>query len=393
MNKSILDEYVEKGLLSCKRVVKNDIAYLIYCYTKTAFFAFDWDEVLISHRGKIYREDNFQPVNQPIPKIFNLDEHPTSSFSELEKNMKEHQYEVLDKVNGHLVIVSPDASTSFKNILVSTKGSFEGLAEQDYQFIFCKTKIIDQIRRLSINCTLMFEALVDYDKHLWYEDQKARYGGHDNMILLAATDNNTGRELTYKELQAMAWMLGCPVTQRFENMVGTDVNKWFEHKGIEGYVVHFSDMKHRIKVKTKEYTTVRYMKEMTPEKLVNFLYNSGMENMRLEYDEEMYPILDALELDMWAILTNELSQIVRDVFKYEDKKAISMDKNLSIRQKAYLFSMKSEHDSEEVMLSLISSKGFRKDFKELGKYPETQKAIDKMFSEKLEALKLEECTV
>ena len=391
--KEILDQYVAEGRLNKRSINKNGITYQILCYSKQAFFAFDWDDVLISHRGKIYRDDGMVPINRPIPKIFNLGEHEGSTLERLEELMATQHYEVLDKVNGHLVIVSPDASTSFKNILVSTKGSFEGLAEEDYKFLFMKTKVIDEIRRLSLNYTFMFEALVDYDKHLWYDEQKARYGGHDNMILLAATDNNTGRELNYAQLKQMAFVLKVPVCTRHDLLVGTDVNKWFEHKGIEGYVVHFPELNHRIKVKTKEYTTLRYFKDMDPAKLVNALYNTGWENLYTEHDEEMYPILDALKDDARVYLFDaHLGGVMNFDPVGKTRKDIASVAHYSAFQRSYLFSWLNGVGETETIERIINSKSFREEFKLSGEFAQTSAAIENMFKEQV-ALLAEEVTV
>ena len=373
--RDILNAYVEDGRLSRKTTTRNGVDYEIYCYSKLAFFAFNWDVILISHRGKIYRSDTFQPINNPIPKIFNIDEQPESSLERLEQLLKEESYEILDKVNGHLVIVSPDASTQFKNVLVSTKGSFEGFAEQDEDLLH-RMGVLRSIKHHSLNYTLMFECLAEYDKHLWYDEQKERYGGEDTMVLLAGVDNNTGEEFTYEQLKQIAFTIGSPLTAKYAHLEGTDVNKWFEHKGIEGYVVHFPAIGQRIKVKTKEYTTLRYMKEITSEKLVNFLYNSQMFNMYLEFDEEMYPILEALKRDMKNFLFFEVTR-AKCPDDMTNKPAIAADKELNTIQKAYFLSDK----SESYIDGMIERKGFRKSFKEFGHYPETEAAILKMFGE------------
>lgn len=376
---NLLSSYVESNGLSRKSTSKNGVNYDLYCYTKEAFFAREWDEILISHRGKIYNADTGHVVNNPIPKIFNLNEHETSSFENLERLLASEPYEILDKVNGHLVIVSPDASTQFKNILVSTKGSFEEMAKKDEDLLHLMG-VIRFIKHLSLNYTMMFECLAEYDKHLWYEEQKARYGGDDTMVLLAAVDNNTGEELNYEQLRQLSWMIAAPLVTRHEHLKGTDVNSWFEHKGIEGYVIHFPESKVRIKVKTNEYVALRYLKEITTEKLVTSLYNSQMFNLYLELDEELYPLLEALKRDQRAFLDLEVSKIPADFTT--DRTEIAESKFLNKIQKAWLLG----HKTPEYIEGMMDRKGFRKSFKEYGKFPETDSAIKKMFSDKFALL-------
>lgn len=376
---NLLSSYVESNGLSRKSTSKNGVNYDLYCYTKEAFFAREWDEILISHRGKIYNADTGHVVNNPIPKIFNLNEHETSSFENLERLLASEPYEILDKVNGHLVIVSPDASTQFKNILVSTKGSFEEMAKKDEDLLHLMG-VIRFIKHLSLNYTMMFECLAEYDKHLWYEEQKARYGGDDTMVLLAAVDNNTGEELNYDQLRQLSWMIAAPLVTRYEHLKGTDVNSWFEHKGIEGYVIHFPESKVRIKVKTNEYVALRYLKEITTEKLVTSLYNSQMFNLYLELDEELYPLLEALKRDQRVFLDLEVSKIPADVTT--NRTEIAESKTLNKIQKAWLLG----HQTPEYIEGMMDRKGFRKSFKERGQFPETDAAIKKMFSDKVALL-------
>lgn len=376
---NLLSSYVESNGLSRKSTSKNGVNYDLYCYTKEAFFAREWDEILISHRGKIYNSDTGHVVNNPIPKIFNLNEHETSSFENLERLLASEPYEILDKVNGHLVIVSPDASTQFKNVLVSTKGSFEELAKKD-EALLHDMGVIRDIKHHSLNYTFMFECLAYYDKHLWYEEQKERYCGGDTMVLLAAVDNNTGEELNYDQLKQLSWMVGAPLVTRYEHLKGTDVNGWFKHKGIEGYVIHFPESKVRIKVKTDEYISLRYLKEITTEKLVTSLYNSQMFNLYLELDEELYPLLEALKRDQRAFLYLEVSKIPAEFTT--DRTEIAESKFLNKIQKAWLLG----HKTPEYIEGMMDRKGFRKSFKEYGKFPETDSAIKKMFSDKFALL-------
>lgn len=376
---NLLASYVESNGLSRKSISKNGVNYDLYCYTKEAFFARNWDGVLISHRGKIYNSDTGHVVNNPIPKIFNMNEHETSSFENLERLLASEPYEILDKVNGHLVIVSPDASTQFKNILVSTKGSFEELAKKDEDLLHLMG-VIRYVKHLSLNYTMMFECLAEYDKHLWYEEQKARYGGDDTMVLLAAVDNNTGKELNYDQLRQLSWMVGAPLVTRYEHLKGTDVNSWFAHKGIEGYVIHFPESKVRIKIKTNEYIALRYLKEITTEKLVTSLYNSQMFNLYLELDEELYPLLEALKRDQRAFLDLEVSKIPADFTT--DRTEIAESESLNKIQKAWLLGLQ----TPEYIEGMMDRKGFRKSFKEHGTFPETDAAIKKMFSDKVALL-------
>lgn len=293
-----LNEYVDAKRLSVRKKIMNGHEYSLYCYTKDQFFNHEWDSITIEHRGKIYDQDG-KSINNPFKKIFNLNEHESTHIDQVMKTINNHDFEVLDKVNGHLTILSYDVLRD--NVFVTTKGSFDGeLAENDEK-VLTELGVIHKIKHYKANLTLMFECLADYDKHLWFEEARKVYNvNHNTMILLGAIDNNTQSSLNHYELTALGSSLNVPVVRRFRELESktVDIDELFKHKLTEGYVFHFPDINFRFKVKTTEYVTLRYMKEVTAEKLVNILYNSGRDNMYAQFDEELYPILDAVMYDL-----------------------------------------------------------------------------------------------
>src|SRR5690554_6251480 len=156
---------IDKGLVSKKTKVINDTEYAILCYTKEQFFNGDWTEEAIAARGLIL--DGDRVVNRPMPKIFNLNEHGNTKASSVRDLMKGHEYELLDKLNGHLLMVSFDHEK--KNVIVHTKGSMEGEFVDKARAILEERGILDAIRGLPSSVTFSFEAIVEYDKHLYYE--------------------------------------------------------------------------------------------------------------------------------------------------------------------------------------------------------------------------------
>jgi hypothetical protein len=105
-----------------------------------------------------------------------------------------------------------------------------------------------------------------------------------------------------------------------------------------------------------------------------------MFNLYLELDEELYPLLEALKRDQRAFLDLEVSKIPADVST--DRTEIAESKSLNKIQKAWLLG----HQTPEYIEGMMDRKGFRKSFKEFGKFPETDAAIKKMFSDKVALL-------
>lgn len=371
-------EYQQAGKASVRTKTVKGCTYELVCYTKDQFFSGDWDDFSIAHRGLVYR-DGVQ-VNNPFPKIFNLRENKRTEESKVRSLMETEHYEVLDKINGHLVIVSYDLDNDV--VLTSTKGSFEGeLCEQDEKLVQ-QLGIDRRMKQSCLNYTLMFECLADYDKHLWYEDQLKIYSprGNNTLVLLGAIKNYTKTSMPHNELATLAFTLGVPVTDRFE--FDEDVGKWFDHKGKEGYVIHFPYLNYRVKVKTKEYVRLHYMKEITVEKMVNKLANSGLANLYKEYDEELYPIFDALLEDFVSFvegtkITTDFIGWAEENIDLSDRKSIALSEHLNDVQKMWLF--RGMPDVEE----LINSKSLRLDFKENGLFFSTESSIKEIFSKAL----------
>jgi hypothetical protein len=369
-----INEYVERGQISVRTTKVGDETYSITCYTKDQFFNHEWDYVTINHRGRIYRDDGIC-INNPFPKIFNLNEQPSTEETKILGLLKTEKYEVLDKLNGHLTIVSYDIERD--NILVSTKGSFGGdLAIEDYK-LADRLGILEAIKTNGLNVTFMFECIAEYDKHLWFEKQLDVYSKFEDdiLVMIGAIDNETGESYTHDKLYEFASLMNVPVTRRYPELETGVLDELYDHKGIEGYVFHFPELNFRFKVKTKEYVTLHYMKEVNSDKIVNELCNSGLANMYLTHDEEIYPILDALKFDFCDFVEGLMVPIL---YKYSHltKREVA-ELELDKIEKSFLF-----NDNKDPM-TYMRSKSVRVMFKESGNFPNVDDAIENFFSKKL----------
>lgn len=369
-----LQKYLWSGQISKKSTNQGGVNYNIYCYTKKQFHECEWDDVTIKHRGKIYYDDG-QPMNHPFEKIFNLNEHPVTDEDRIAYLIDKHEFEVLDKVNGHLVIVSFDALN--ENVLVSTKGSFDGeLAEQDRKIVELK-HIDETIIKCAFNYTFMFECLAEYDQHLLFDETKRLYNvTEDTLILLGAIDNVTGESITHDDLGHFARAFNVPVVRRFKELESKsiDINGLFDHTMTEGYVFHFPTLNFRFKVKTSEYVRLRYMKTVQSDSIVNVFYRSGRDNMYERFDEELHVILDALMCDFDAFYHSECVSL-SNVHEHlnSTNREVAESTTLSASEKSHILSNgQSQY-----------SKGNRLSFKKSKQFSQTDIAIKEFFEKNL----------
>lgn len=364
--------YIDSNRIAQRVTNHNGQDYELYCYTKNQFHEWEWDEVTIKHRGKIYRDG--KAINAPFDKIFNMNEQDSTSEENIDYLILTQPFEVLDKVNGHLTIVSHDIELG--NVLVTTKGSFGGeLADLDCELML-KMKVDEAIKHNCLNYTFMFECLASYDQHLWYDEARRIYNTYsDTFILLGATCNVTGKSVAHDTLSHFAHLFNLPVVRRFRQLEGVDVSldNLFTHTMTEGYVFHFINTGFRFKIKTSEYVRLRYMSDVKAERIVNVLYRSGKENMYAEFDEELHVILDAVIQDLNEFYMNNcVDYELMEQAKGWTNREIAECKGLNALEKSHLLSSGG---------MAMYSKTVRTLFKASNHYPNTDKAI-KVFFEK-----------
>lgn len=359
-----LDTYVKNGQLSRRETVRNGVVYSLFCYTKDQFYNHPWDEVTITHRGMIYDQTG-KRINRPFDKIFNLGEHESTKIDNVLNLLKTEQYEVLDKMNGHLVIVSYDVDRD--NLFVTTKGSFKHEMIDNDIAVLAKTKIDMIIKRRKYNITFMFESIVSYDKHSLYDSTIEKYQlDKDSLVLIGAVNNETGKSYNHSYLQSFAYEFGVPVVKIFNNKHISsikDMTSMLNETGIEGYVIHFPDTGFRFKIKTYDYVKLRYVNDLTIEKIVKEFSKGGMERLYKDYKEELYPIFKALQTDFEIFIFEKL-KMSDDSVKFlldnaGNKAAIFSSEKMNNVQKTYYMGINTIDD-------FLNSRSLRKEFSKSG---------------------------
>lgn len=343
-------QYCGDGLL---KMTQDEYGHRLFCYTKTCFFGKDtWDNVTKSHRGKIYFEN--KPVNHPFQKIFNVDEVPDTAHDVVCDRMGTDPYEVLDKANGHLFIVSMfQDSKGEQHVVFSTKGSLPN-AENDLlndDILIFAHKYAEQLDKLCTslpNITLMFEAIVAHDKHSMYDLQVEQYGSENDFVLLGAAINMAREhidmgnedvldgiqhskenptllsedpwvESDWHQLLKLSQFIGCPVVTCYDHVEGTP-KMWKEHEDREGYVIRFLNDNTRVKVKTTEYWKNRFKKDLTPEVLLSTFKKGGRALMQDKLPEEIAEsCILQIEMDMFYWYFNELIKFPTEILPFLDK--------------------------------------------------------------------------
>jgi hypothetical protein len=395
-----------KALAECGtgnlRMTEDKHGHRLFCYTKQCFFDRNsWNETTISHRGRLYFEN--VKVNHPFKKIFNVDEVDSTQSDIVERRMKEEPYDVYDKANGHLFIMSNFVdSKGEQHVVFSTKGSLPNpendLLNDDIKiFVSLYGEQLDKLVNIMPNCTLMFEAIVAHDKHSMYDLQVEQYGKENCFVLLGAAvnlgydydqlgekfvksavvhskHNNTTLEdepwveCEWDQMYNIAQFIRCPIIEKYDEMDGTP-KMWKEHTDREGYVIRFLTNNDRVKVKTDEYWKNRFKKDLTPEKILNMYVKGGIKLMQEKLPEEMAN--DAID-----VITNRhenwyLSDVVdhkevygfiadkQDNFTSEDRKWLFTKSLYTIRQRQYIIAI-----IEGKGIDVVADKTLRNDFVE-----------------------------
>lgn len=289
--KTVLDKYVEDGLLN-----RNDLGdYQLYCYTKETFFKKQWDDITKACRGLVLYKG--EVVNHPFPKIFNLDEVGDVSSELVEQYLKQYQYHLYHKVNGHLTIVDYVPETT--EFLVHTKGSLQPNEMNSYdKQLFMKrchrlmSKVIELEKHTIIptRYTFLFESINPTDPHTLYEKEVERYGD-DTLVLLGGYMNHEGAGwVAFDSFSLESWgrLAEIPVVQTFKRELNGDViQEMFQEKNTEGYVIWFPEIDLRVKIKTTDYWAMRFKKDLSTDMIIDKFVAGGNERLWSKYPEEV----------------------------------------------------------------------------------------------------------
>jgi len=303
MNIKELQPYIDNKLIKVS-THQYDPDVQIACYTKTCFFDRNsWDDVTKTHRGQVFYKG--QPVNKPFDKIFNLGEVEETDVETIIERMKHEDWEVFDKVNGHLFIVSVFPTENGHKVVYSTKGSLPNdqndILNDDiraFEKIDKENWFSEGVKNVTLKnegWTFLFESVCEHDKHTLWEKEVETYGentfvllgafGHDHNPVTFAVEK-VRFEFDYDDLMVEAIMAGFPAVKKITDGIDRPIENWFKDEGTEGYVIRFVNGD-RVKIKTNEYWRMRFKKDLTPERIIKTFSSKGIDGLRDKLPEEI----------------------------------------------------------------------------------------------------------
>lgn len=285
------------------------------CYTKKAFYKRHWTEETIHSRGHVFDEYG-SPLAIPMPKLFNIDEHESTSRDEVIRRIMEdedRQLEMHVKLNGHLSILFHDGD----DWINTTRGSFE------HEFIGPDRELIekagfneDTLEKLPKTWTFMFEIIGEHDRHL-LTDTTIKFFDGPIAALLGVNDRETGASIHTADLLDID-KFGCDLRSLFlyesvrdamdmhydaitEENVSDFLDMLLGGEETEGFVIFDPVDNWRVKLKTYWFIRNRYLFQFNHEKTKNiFLQHLDTEEAFNKIPEELYPQYEAL-LDAYEI--------------------------------------------------------------------------------------------
>lgn len=380
----IAKEMVERGLLTV-RTDENNPDIEVFCYSRDAFQNGNWNSITLTHRGAIYYKK--QMVNKPFEKIFNIGEVEGVNHDTISRRMENEQFDVLHKSNGHLLICSHFYDENDESVFVwSTKGSLPNrgndLLNEDIRLINepdgLQHKVEALANDLGVPFTMMFEAIVQHDKHTLYEKDIERYSDMyptENTFVLLGMNTFFGgswKDEPFYYLEHLREEFGFTLVDHFDNM-DSNIKSWYEHKDTEGYVIRFENGD-RVKVKTKEYWAIRFKKDLRPENIIGKFRVAGYDRIENKLPEEIssqvVPLIaewfESWLIEEWTNLdANDGRAWKHFSVTYEvvsSSKEIATDEELTEGQKEYIFHLLKDKPFSEYALKCSQSKTKRKLF-------------------------------
>ncbi|MBL7988925.1 MAG: T4 RnlA family RNA ligase [Chlorobi bacterium] len=230
---SNIEEMVAAGYVTTRKHPDNDLT--IYNYTGKAQHERNWNSITRLCRGLILNAEG-RVIARPFEKFF--------EYTQLEPGQIPNEpFEVYEKLDGSLGILYKYEG----KIAIATRGSFDSVgARKGTEWITFDPSMYSRLlERVPDDVTLLFEMIGGHRIVL-------DYGQQQRLVLLAAIDNATGKDLPLPDI-------GIERIIRYEGM--TTIDEVLRHPFItntkyeflkEGFVVRFNSGL-RIKVKNPEY--------------------------------------------------------------------------------------------------------------------------------------------
>ena len=206
-------------------------------YTEKAQFNRHWTAATLQCRGLIVTERG-EVVARPFPKFFNHDQ-PEGAFS------RKGEVTVVDKLDGSLGILYG----SLNGFAIATRGSFA--SDQAVHATEVYRKKYADLWTPPLGYTILFEII--------YPDNRivVDYGHRDDLVLLGAVDNATGRIVSPNFMGVDSWWgWPGPRAEVFSYTSWAEALAMRPRGNAEGVVVRFHDSNQMVKIKQDDYVAL-----------------------------------------------------------------------------------------------------------------------------------------
>lgn len=218
--KETYEKYIQEGWLDCQR--HPEYPLLILDYSRQTQFERKWDQITLKCRGLVTTED-FIPVNNPLPKFFNMEELATLPMG---------KFKTFDKLDG-------SCGTTYYwggQHHIATRGSFAS-----EQALFADNLLKTKYAHIGLNPNLTYVFEIIYPEN-WIV---VRYDGLSDIVLTAVRDANG--DLDINEFKN----IGFSVVQEYPHRDFKQM-KQMNLPNKEGFVVLFESGE-RMKIKFTDY--------------------------------------------------------------------------------------------------------------------------------------------
>lgn len=271
MAKFNVDDLIEKGLV---RVKQYDNGLRVLKYHKKIFWDNLWhlDERLLDCRGTVVDQDD-NIVIYPFTKVFNFGENNTLVH-------RDTPVQGVRKVNGFMA-----ACSMFRGkLLVSTTGTLDSDYEKLAENIIFNTCDVENLERMCMNHTAIFEITHCSDPHIVEEKE--------GVYLIGYRENTLASKLFLEyHLGFFAKSIGAlrPDYLAYNNF--QDLKDKLREVNHEGFMVRDSISGETLcKLKSPHYLSKKWLMRMSKKKVEQIF--DGSEQLRQQLDEEYYPLLD-----------------------------------------------------------------------------------------------------
>lgn len=277
-----LEDIVDRALLEqmiAERYVKVEHhpsePLRIFNYTAKTQFDKVWNDVTRVCRGLIVDADDFV-VARPFAKFFNHGEVELRSSGPVE---------VTDKMDGSLGILYPTAN----GFALSTRGRFDSEQARHATALF-RERYADRFSP-EPGVTYLFEIIFPENRIV------VDYDDLDDLVLLAAIDNATGRTMQSSNT-GVPWP--GPAAETFTYPTLADALAADPRPNAEGLVVRFLEEDNRLKIKQSDYVRLhRLVTDVSERRVWEVLSESGSVDDWLEnVPDELYTFVTAARDDL-----------------------------------------------------------------------------------------------